>query len=163
MSNPKEPSTVLELEGDRADALLAACVHGLPFTALEAFASQLELPTADIEGLLGIPQRTFARRRKTLLLSPQESDRLYRLARTVSMAAEVLGSQAKARQWLCSPNRGLAGEGPLHLPDSDTGVGHGAEVLLRPATGLCRCNQSEHPPDTYGLVGEGGVTLEKKR
>lgn len=91
---------------------------------------------ADIGVLLGIPQRTFARRRKTLLLSPQESDRLYRLARIVSMAAEVLGSQTKARQWLCSPNRALAGEEPLQLLDTDIGARQMEEVLLRMSYGV---------------------------
>ena len=130
LPGPQGPAKVLALEGDRPADLLAAVRHGLPFTALEAIASHLDLPSAEIGVLLGIPQRTFARRRKTLLLSPQESDRLYRLARTVSMAAEVLGSQTKARQWLCSPNRALAAEEPLRLLDTDIGARQVEEVLL---------------------------------
>jgi putative toxin-antitoxin system antitoxin component (TIGR02293 family) len=136
LSGPQGPARLLELEGDGPADLLAAVRHGLPFTALEAIASQLDLPTADIGLLLGIPQRTFARRRKTLQLSPQESDRLYRLARTFSMAAEVLGSTIKARQWLLSPNRALAGEVPLQWLDTDIGARQVEEVLLRLSYGV---------------------------
>ena len=136
LSPPHGPARVLALEGDRPADLLAAVRHGLPFTALEAIASQLDLPSTEIGVLLGIPQRTFARRRKTLLLSPQESDRLYRLARSVAMAAEVLGSQTKARQWLNSPNRALAGEVPLQWLDTDIGSRQVEEVLLRLSHGV---------------------------
>jgi putative toxin-antitoxin system antitoxin component (TIGR02293 family) len=136
LSGPQGPARVLELEGDGPADLLAAVRQGLPFTALEAIANQLDLPSADIGVLLGIPQRTFARRRKTLLLSPQESDRLYRLARTFAMAAEVLGSTTKARQWLLTPNRSLAGEVPLQLLDTDIGARQVEEVLLRLSYGV---------------------------
>jgi putative toxin-antitoxin system antitoxin component (TIGR02293 family) len=136
LSGSGGPARVLELEGDRPADLLAAVRHGLPFKALEAIASQLDLPTAAIGALLGIPQRTFARRRKTLQLSPQESDRLYRLAHTFAMAAEVLGSPIKARQWLLSPNRALAGEVPLQWLDTDIGARQVEEVLLRLSYGM---------------------------
>ena len=136
LSGPVGPARVLELEGDHASDLLAAVRQGLPFTALEALASQLDLPSAAIGVLLGIPQRTFARRRKTLQLSPQESDRLYRLARTFAMAAEVLGTPTKARQWLLSPNRALAGEVPLQWLDTDIGARQVEEVLLRLSYGV---------------------------
>jgi uncharacterized protein (DUF2384 family) len=63
------PARVLELEGDRPADLLAAVRDGLPFTALEAIASQLDHLSAEIGVLLGIPQRSFARRRKTLQLN----------------------------------------------------------------------------------------------
>jgi len=136
LAGPRGPAQVLELEGDRPADLLAAVRHGLPFKALEAIASQLDLPTSDIGALLGIPQRTFARRRKTLQLSPQESDRLYRLARSFAMAAEVLGSTIKARQWLLSSNRALAGEVPLQWLDTDIGSRQVEEVLLRLSYGV---------------------------
>lgn len=136
LSSPEGPARVLELEGERPEDWLAAVRQGLPFTALEAVASQLDLPSAEIGVLLGIPQRTFARRRKLLQLSPQESDRLYRLARSFALAAEVLGSRTRAKQWLLSPNRALAGEVPLQWLDTDIGARQVEEVLLRLSYGV---------------------------
>ena len=75
LSGQQGPARVLALEGDRPEDLLAVDRHGLPFTALEAIASQLDLPSAEIGVLLGIPQRTFARRRKTLLLTSRSMAR----------------------------------------------------------------------------------------
>jgi putative toxin-antitoxin system antitoxin component (TIGR02293 family) len=99
------PAEVLGLEPSTAVELLAAIRAGLPFAALEVLAAQLDLPSVEIAVLLGIPARTFARRRKTDQLTAQESDRLFRLARTVAQAIEVLGALAKARLWLLAPNR----------------------------------------------------------
>jgi len=99
LSGPEGPARVLELESGRPADLLAAVRDGLPFTALEAVAGQLGLQAAEIGDLLGIPLRTFARRRKAQQLTPFESDRLYRIARTFALAFEVLGSPAKARLW----------------------------------------------------------------
>ncbi len=136
LSSPEGPAGVLALEGDRPVDWLAAVRQGLPFTALEAVASRLDLSAAEIGVLLGIPQRTFSRRRKLLQLSPQESDRLYRLARTFALAAEVLGSPTKSKQWLLSPNRALGGEVPLQWLDTDIGARQVEEVLLRLSYGV---------------------------
>jgi putative toxin-antitoxin system antitoxin component (TIGR02293 family) len=96
----------------------------------------LDLPSVEIAVLLGIPARTFARRRKTDQLTPQESDRLFRLARTVAQAVEVLGALAKARLWLLAPNRALGGEVPLQMLDSDIGARQVEEILMRLSYGM---------------------------
>ena len=70
------------------------------------------------------------------LTSPQESDRLYCLARTFALAAEVLGSSTKAKQWLVSLNWALAGEVPLQWLDNDIGSCQVEEVLLRLSYGV---------------------------
>jgi putative toxin-antitoxin system antitoxin component (TIGR02293 family) len=130
------PAEVLALEPRTAVELLAAVRAGLPFAALEALAAQMDLPSVEIAVLLGIPARSFARRRKTDQLTPQESDRLFRLARTVAQAMEVLGAQAKARLWLLAPNRALGGDVPLQMLDTDIGARQVAEVLLRLSYGV---------------------------
>lgn len=130
------PAEVLALDPSTAVELLAAVRAGLPFAALEALAAQMDLPSVEIAVLLGIPARTFARRRKTDQLTPQESDRLFRLARTVAQAMEVLGAQAKARLWLLAPNRALGGDVPLQMLDTDIGARQVEEVLLRLSYGV---------------------------
>jgi putative toxin-antitoxin system antitoxin component (TIGR02293 family) len=136
LSGPEGPARVLELESGRPADLLAAVRDGLPFTALEAVAGQLGLQAAEIGDLLGIPLRTFARRRKAQQLTPFESDRLYRIARTFALACEVLGTPAKARLWLLSPNRALGGEVPLQQLDTEIGARQVEDVLLRLSHGV---------------------------
>lgn len=77
--------------------------QGLPFSALETLTRQLEISPQQCSAILGIPPRTVARRKEARQLNPQESDRLYRLARAASQAVDVLGSLDKARLWLKTP------------------------------------------------------------
>jgi putative toxin-antitoxin system antitoxin component (TIGR02293 family) len=116
-----------------ADAvdLRQAVRQGLPFSALEALSQQLELSPQQCALLLGIPARTVARRKEARQLNPQESDRLYRLARAIAQAVAVLGSLDHARLWFRAPNRALACDRPLDLLDTDIGARQVEEVLLR--------------------------------
>ena len=104
---------------------------GLPFSAFEALTKQLEISPQCFTAVLGIPPRTVARRKEARHLNPHESDRLYRVASTLSQAVEVLGSIDKARLWLKTPNRALGCELPLDLLDTDIGTRQVEEVLLR--------------------------------
>jgi putative toxin-antitoxin system antitoxin component (TIGR02293 family) len=104
---------------------------GLPFDALDAVVQTLGLPVAEVTKVLGLAPRTLARRKEQHILTPAESDRLYRLARVACLAMEVLGAADKARQWLERPNRALGGETPLHLLDTDIGVRQVEAVLGR--------------------------------
>ena len=104
---------------------------GLPFSAFEALTKQLEISPQRFTAVFGIPPRTVARRKEARHLNPQESDRLYRVASTLSQAVEVLGSIDKARLWLKTPNRALGCELPLDLLDTDIGTRQVEEVLLR--------------------------------
>jgi putative toxin-antitoxin system antitoxin component (TIGR02293 family) len=104
---------------------------GLPFSAFVALTTQLEISPQHFTTVLGIPPRTVARRKEAGHLNPQESDRLYRVARAVSQAVEVLGSIEKARVWLKTSNRALGCEIPLHLLDTEIGARQVEDVLLR--------------------------------
>ena len=105
--------------------------RGLPFSSFEALTKQLEISPQRFTAVFGIPPRTVARRKEARHLNPQESDRLYRVASTLSQAVEVLGSIDKARLWLKTPNRALGCELPLDLLDTDIGTRQVEEVLLR--------------------------------
>ncbi len=105
--------------------------EGLPFRAFESFVKTIGISSAAITKALGIAPRTLARRKERHALSPEESDRLYRLARVTLMAIQVLGTQEKAKQWLERPNRALGGETPLHLLDTDIGSRQVEAILGR--------------------------------
>jgi putative toxin-antitoxin system antitoxin component (TIGR02293 family) len=121
----------LRLRTTNAAELRDAVRKGLPFSAFEAVSKHLEISPQHITAVLGIPPRTVARRKAARYLTPQESDRLYRVARAISQAVEVLGTIDKARVWLKTPNRALGGEVPLDLLDTDIGARQVEEILLR--------------------------------
>src|SRR3954465_3586299 len=94
------PGSILRLRATGAAELRRAVRKGLPFSAFEAMSKHLDVSPKHITTVLGIPPRTVARRKAAKYLTPQESDRLYRLARAVAQAVEVLGTIDKARVWL---------------------------------------------------------------
>jgi putative toxin-antitoxin system antitoxin component (TIGR02293 family) len=105
---------------------------GLPSTALERMARQLDLSAVATIESLGLAKRTIARRlHEHKPLSAEESERVVRLARVFAEAKHVLGEEAKARRWLQKPSRALGGEIPLHLLDTDIGASAVFEELGR--------------------------------
>src|SRR5512138_3172056 len=63
--------------------------EGLPYAALERLLTETQLPQGDVLRVVALPVRTFQRRKKEKLLTPQESDRVYRLARILAIAEDV--------------------------------------------------------------------------
>ena len=131
VSAPDGVQLFLRLRATKANELRDAVRRGLPFSTMETLSDQLELSPQQCSEVLAIPARTVARRKENKQLNPQESDRLYRVARAASQAVEVLGSLDKARLWLKTPNRALSCEPPLDLLDTEIGARQVEEVLLR--------------------------------
>jgi putative toxin-antitoxin system antitoxin component (TIGR02293 family) len=105
---------------------------GLPSKTLEAVSKQLGLTPMATGALLGIPARTLSRRLASRRkLTPEESQRVYRLSRVVILATRALGNIEKARHWLQTSNRVLGDEVPLHLLDTDVGTEAVIEELGR--------------------------------
>ena len=128
---PHSAEALLRLQALSAADLRDAVRQGLPFSAFEELTRQLEISPQRCSVILGIPPRTVARRKEARQLNPQESDRLYRLARAAAQAVAVLGSLDKARLWLKTPNRALGCELPLDLLDTEIGARQVDDVLLR--------------------------------
>jgi putative toxin-antitoxin system antitoxin component (TIGR02293 family) len=128
---------VLGGPANQGGALAKLVREGLPAESLFLLAKRLELTQAEISLRIGIPQRTLTRRltQKTRLTAA-ESDRTVRLAQVFATAAETLGSEAKAAQWLKTPNRALRGGCPLDQLDTDPGVREVEDVLGRISYGV---------------------------
>ncbi len=103
----------------------------LPYAALAAVAKRYRIPLATLAHVIGLTERTRARRKKERHLTADESDRLLRVARVATSAEDVLGAQAKAGRWLQNPNRALGGAIPLDLLDTDLGAEEVVTVLDR--------------------------------
>ena len=109
---------------------------GLPYASLAAVATGFGLGGEDTSTVLRIPARTLARRKRERRLSPEESDRLYRLGRIATLAEDVLGDRRKAADWLRAGNRALGGSAPLSRLDTDLGAEEVEGILLRLAHGV---------------------------
>ena len=118
-------------------ALAELVREGLPAEALFLLAKRLDLRQAEISAKIGIPQRTLTRRlARHGRLTAAESDRTVRLAQVFATAAETLGTEEKAAQWLKTPNRALRGGCPIDQLDTDPGVREVEDVLGRIAYGV---------------------------
>jgi putative toxin-antitoxin system antitoxin component (TIGR02293 family) len=116
--------------------LLRAVRGGLPYASLEALTRRLGLELSAVGAVVGIPGRTLARRKHERLLSPVESDRLYRLAYVTHVASAVLGGVEAARRWVGRAYRSVGGAEPMSLLDTDIGCRQVEEVLVRLNYGL---------------------------
>jgi putative toxin-antitoxin system antitoxin component (TIGR02293 family) len=104
---------------------------GLPYASLESVMTKFDLRREEVSSALHLPPRTLARRKQEQRLSPDESDRLFRLVRLASQAVQVLGSEERASLWLRRGNRALGGQPPIELLDTDVGARQVEEVLGR--------------------------------
>jgi putative toxin-antitoxin system antitoxin component (TIGR02293 family) len=68
--------------------------------------------------------------------TPDESDRLLRLARVFARARQVFDDGESAARWMALPNRALGGVAPLTLLDTDIGVDQVREELGRIEHGI---------------------------
>ncbi len=131
LRDPVQPSEVVQILGGpevlenpprSAAEWHALILEGLPYASLESVMGSYDLTRSEVCETLDLSERTFSRRRNEERLRPDESDRLYRLARVVANATEVLGDTAKATQWLRRSNRALGGQSPLFLMRTDLGT-----------------------------------------
>jgi putative toxin-antitoxin system antitoxin component (TIGR02293 family) len=128
---------VLGSLSQQGGALAEMVREGLPAEALFSLAKRLSLNQAEISSKIGIPQRTLSRRlTRNARLTAVESDRTVRLARVFATAAETLGSEEKAAQWLKTPNRALRDGAPLDQLDTDPGVREVEDLLGRISYGV---------------------------
>lgn len=96
---------------------------GLSFASLERFQKNTSLTPSDIAFVIRLPARTWARRKETGRLEPDESDRLLRASRVFGRALELFeGDPDAARQWLLAVQPLLGGRVPFELAATDIGA-----------------------------------------
>jgi putative toxin-antitoxin system antitoxin component (TIGR02293 family) len=109
---------------------------GLPFAALSAVMEQYGIARDVLCDLLHLSPRNFLRRKDQKRLSPDESDRLYRLARVLAHANRVFEDPDESADWIQTPNVSLGKQQPLTLLDTDIGVQQVDQVLGRIEHGI---------------------------
>lgn len=113
-----------------ATSLETEVLAGLPFDAIEGLVSS-GIPRPEVLQVLMMADRTYARRKRELHLSVEESDRLVRAARVLALAVSVFESRPKAVEWLKRPNGVLGGARPLDKLATDIGSRRVEEILYR--------------------------------
>ena len=97
--------------------------HERPKECASALQSATALPLRQILDVIRLPASTFARRKKAGKLSPDESERMYRLAGVFESAVRLFeGDVPAAREWLTRPCRGLGGAVPIELTKTEVGA-----------------------------------------
>ena len=98
-------------------------VHdGLTTAIMEQAAQALSISKTEFLAALRLPVSTMTRRLKTgARLSPDESDKVDRVAQTFKRAIELFGNEETAREWMSTKLLGLGDRTPLELLDSSAG------------------------------------------
>jgi putative toxin-antitoxin system antitoxin component (TIGR02293 family) len=108
--------------GGTAD-LIEQLEVGFPFDSLRRFEANSGVALAVLVSVLGIPERTVARRRTSGRLAPDESERLLRLSTVFERAVELFdGDVTSAVQWLTTAKKALGGETPLKYSKTEPGA-----------------------------------------
>jgi putative toxin-antitoxin system antitoxin component (TIGR02293 family) len=105
--------------------------NGLPFRSLRAVAERYPEPYRRRIEQLVVPRTTLQRREASGVLSPEESERLERVARLSALAEYVWESRDAAQQWLTTPLPLLGNEVPLDLAATDLGARRVEDVLWK--------------------------------
>ena len=96
----------------------------------------LGLERSEIDAVV-IPSRTLQHRRsRREKLTVDESDRVLRVIRVLSLTESIYGSRARALAWLRKPHPRLDGRTPLSLLKADAGNRIVAELLIQIDEGM---------------------------
>lgn len=106
--------------------------EGMSVRSAEALKGGIAVPDSLLAALLGISEKTLSRTRAGQgRLDPMASDRLFRVARIVALAIEVLEHRQRGLRWLKRPQIGLGGRVPIQLLTTDAGRNEVGKLLLR--------------------------------
>jgi len=119
------------------EGAVAMVRSGLPFAMLDEVAAAAGIGRLTLARVIDLPSTTLARRRKAGQLTPEESDRLVRVARLVAMAHDLMrGHGDAARRWLGDPHELLEGESPLERASTEVGSREVEDLIGRLRHGI---------------------------
>jgi putative toxin-antitoxin system antitoxin component (TIGR02293 family) len=114
------PGASLGLRATGTPQIIEQLEAGLPFGALQIFQSNSGL---DVSTLIGITERTRLRRKVAGKLTPEESERLLRIAQVFERAMQLFDADREAAaRWLTTPRRALNGRRPLDYSRTELGA-----------------------------------------
>lgn len=108
--------------------------RGFRLRVFMSFKENTKLSNALLSRVLGVSARTMDRlviAKGTARIKPAVSDRLYRTAKVVALAEDVLEDREQALEWLASKQAGLGNRVPFDLMETDAGTHEVEEELQR--------------------------------
>ena len=113
----------LEINEPSPLKIISEITAGLPFSRFESLQAIIGLPANQLAATINLPASTLARKKKTGQLTPDQSERLIRLARIMELAIHLFeGDADAARRWLKAPREALGGNTPLQMVATEIGA-----------------------------------------
>ena len=115
------------------EKLIASIHRGLPVSVIDKLARELDVPQKRLLQVIALPSATLNRRRaRKQRLTPQESDRIYRVANVFQTALQLFeGDRNAARRWFQEPATALRGKSPFEHLDTEAGAGEVLDLIGR--------------------------------
>lgn len=105
---------------------------GLPVSVIDKLIKELAISQQTLLQIIALPTATLTRRRTQKRLTPQESDRVYRVITAYRTALQLFeGDVDAARQWLNEPAKALGGNTPLQHLDTEAGADEIQDLIGR--------------------------------
>ncbi len=105
---------------------------GVPVAVFAKLAAEIGTSQATLGKVIGLPSSTLTRRRQSKRLSPDESDRLYRVAAAYRGTLQLFeGDRTAAQRWLTEPAKALGGSSPIEYLDTEAGAEAVHDLILR--------------------------------
>jgi len=115
--------TALQVIALPSASAIALIRGGLPSGAFDVAAKTLALTRAELASKLGISARTLRdQRKRKVRLSPENTEKLVRVARIQALGRTLFSTDAAVAEWLSSPAPALDGTKPIDLLDTETGA-----------------------------------------
>ena len=117
------PGRVLGLRAQSPSELIRQVERGFSYDLLRSLETRSGIAVAEIATLIGIPERTLARRRAAGRLTADESERLLRVSAIYEKALDLFeGDGRAALNWLNTPKRALNAQTPLAYSRTELGA-----------------------------------------
>ncbi len=127
-----ERGASLGLVASNTSELIQQVERGFSYKTLHTLESRSGLPGSALAGMVGIPERTLARRKAAGKFTPEDSERLLRLFGVFEQAVELFeGDNAAALRWLTAPRKALEGNTPLAYARTEVGAREVEDLIGR--------------------------------
>lgn len=108
-----------------------ALLRGLPTEGWKHVTDALGVSDQQLTEVVGLSISTLTRRRREGSFTPEESERLLRVAGLAAKAESVFTSPERVRAWFATPNHQLTGHTPLSYSRTSIGAAEVHRVLER--------------------------------
>jgi putative toxin-antitoxin system antitoxin component (TIGR02293 family) len=113
----------LGLSAANSAELIRQLERGFSFKTLHVLESRSGLTLSRLASVIGIPERTLARRKASGKLTPEESGRLLRISAVFEDAVDLFEGDVRAAvNWLTTPRKALGDRPPLSYARTEPGA-----------------------------------------